>query len=82
MTHFRFKRKTSSKIVAELYFDDKTPSQLLKEMRDFAAVAFKDDILQQLWMEQMSNNIKPFLITSNILHLNTIACNEVTFVLV
>lgn len=62
---FDSRQKQVHKLISETTLDEKTPSQLLRKMRELANGTVDDCVLQSLWLDRLPPNIKPHLITTS-----------------
>lgn len=67
------REKQVSRLLNELSLDNKKPSQLLRQMRDLAAGGVGDDVLHSLWINRMPIQIRPMLVMTGSLDLDTMA---------
>ncbi|XP_035733837.1 uncharacterized protein LOC118446832 [Vespa mandarinia] len=68
-----YRQNQVKKLLCETTLANKTPSQLLRQMRELADGSADDTILHQLWLERIPAHIKPHLITTSQFPLDTIA---------
>lgn len=61
------------KLFKELTLYGKKPSQLLRKMRELADGGIDNKVLQQMWLDRLPAQIRPHLITTDKLGLDTVA---------
>lgn len=67
------KERQLSKLLNDVTLENKTPSQLLREMTELAAGGLSDEVLHSLWSMRMPPNLTPMLVMSQHLDLDGLA---------